>query len=270
MGIVSRLKNVGSFVKKVVTFDMSKAVKQPVVNNVMPSVGRGAGTGIKAGLGALKNVVARATTNPLSGTTVKAGLGSLGKKVLGGAIAGGGAVVSYNVAKAGVEGKAPNFAGLGGGALVGTGLALNPVSGTLGATAGFMSKIGEGVTIPQFSKIGGGVTIPNFRPPTTAGFTPNAFDIASEKLGNIFENIPQFSTPQITTPINITSPDIGGYSAGFSPSISVGDGGMSSIFPLLAMGLLGGGALGYTLGKRKKKKRKTTKKKRYKKKKKYK
>lgn len=208
-----------------------------------------AASGVRAGVKAASNYVARQFTNPLAGVTVREGSKALGKRLLGGTTAGllsaGGAAAGYAATQ-----NSPDLVKLAKkGALVGLGFAANPITTAGGLLAGYGKSAVD--KIEDLYRLNSHAGLPNPSQPTH--FWDEIPQRFSSEIPNL-NNLPNFNG------LLPTLPDLGslGGSASFSPSINVGGMGGDSLPLPLILALLGLGG-GYLLGKRKRKKYKKRK-----------
>jgi len=244
MGIVK-------FIKKV--WDATK-LKAPagtkIIGDAVPFTPVGAGIGIIGGakkiVGGLSGVAKVAYTKlrpDVFGKGIATGLKYVGKKTLGGGLLGGLAGLGYGVAKGGITGETPNARKILQSSLVGAGIGISPLGGGLGAAAGL---------ITEGAKKAGDIVLP--KPDITTPTNPYA-DFKYPDFN--FPEIPQATT--VIYPPQLAPPSVG---SSFSPSVSLGGGGIGENLPLLLLLAGGLGVGGYAIAKRRKRKKKKKYKKR--------
>jgi len=238
---------VPTFVKKAVSSITRGLPSQVGGSRVVASpfplaAGAGAAGGVVAKtVKAAKGLIARATVNPFAATTLKAGLQSAALRGAGvaGTITGARAIYA---AASGEPFVPPSLRALGlstfGGALTTTPIAIG--AGLLG-----FGKRGEKEIAKALKDVGIGQipfvpTIPEIQLPPPPQYPPIEFTTGGTEI--TFPPATDFGVQP---------------SAAFAPSFSVGGtvGGGQDYTTLLLLGLLGGGALGYGLGRRRRKRK---------------
>lgn len=236
-----------------VYYQKSSSRPQPKIVSLVSPIGLAGGGGAVVGAakgvyGAAKTAVSRITANPFaSASTAKqiVAIGAGGAAATVGLIVGTRAIYS---AASGEEFNLPSARTIGLSALGGA--LISPAARLISAAIGFGERSGKKI-VQTVNDLGQ----PQLPPITTIDWQtppiPYSFNQGD---------------------INIAFPDLSGGNLGlpsqsFAPSISVAPsvqaGGMGADITPLLLALLGGGALGYAVGRRRKKKRKYKKRKRH-------